>query len=153
MIDILGNYPQAEGSYYKTVADSQTANPSSDFGLFFTGVERETNITHTPGTAEFYIVHAGFYLITTQIQYDSTPPGYGSYFSIQLGGPATRIAYANTQTDVPIGTITTTYMSVSTYTYLETGNVIQARFLTFAPGGHAVINGQYSTFFKVIRLR
>lgn len=151
MIDIIGEYPQAEAFYYKTAADTQTGFQNILAPLLFTGIHSETNVSHVPGTASIHIVKEGIYLIEGAVTYNSTSDGFATNIFIGINA---NFQFSSSDTEAQAETSPFTILKVFTFTdYLLNGTIITLGFLTQSPVGVPIVNGEYDTYIKLIRLR
>jgi len=150
MIDILGEYPQVAGYYYKEVTDVQAVTSTVELDVTYSGIHTEKNTTHTGGTAPVTLTRGGIYLIESSIKYDSTGDGFSSNLKIKVNGSI--IAYSNTEGQSE--TAATTILRAVTFTdNIATNSIVLAAFETNAPTGTTLREGEFESYLKIIRLR
>jgi hypothetical protein len=149
-IDILGEYPQVMGYYYKDGSDYQNLPQDASTPLTFSGVVTEINTHQSAGNTLIVVEKPGIYLVDASIHYSSTPNGFTTFLDLYVN----TSRFCSSAYEAQVENISLTLIRLTTFTdYIPADSTIGLNLWTNAPGPMEAKVGHYSSYLKMVRLR
>ena len=146
VLDTIGEYPQADGLFYATVADEIVIPTNTWTSIQFSGHRDVKNLGHTIGTSQVNAAFPGIYLIDTSIKYTKIVGFNPAITRILVNG--SHIGYSMTEaTNEPLTTSVLRCMGITEYG----SPTIEFQF--YGEQETTVQAGIEDTFMRIIRLR